>query len=91
MSEDINTNGDKWWAELECINQSSNSFESVPPRNHIAKLHIPSTMCSIIQGEEFWPKFVTCRPWQQKNNVEKTAEHNTEINTAPVREYSTLV
>ncbi len=47
-----------------------------------AKLHIPSTICSIIQGEEFWPKFVTCRPWQQKNSIEKTAERNTEINTA---------
>ena len=36
-----------------------------------AKVHIPSSMCALVQTDGFWPKYVKCSSWKTKNLTEK--------------------
>ena len=34
-----------------------------------SKIHVPSAASSQVQEENFWPKYVTCKPWGAKDDI----------------------
>ena len=34
-----------------------------------SKIHVPSAASSLVQEENFWPKYVTCKPWRAKDDI----------------------
>lgn len=41
------------------------------------KIHVHSTVSSLVEEDKFWPKFVSCKPWRPKDNsrnIKNTAE-----------------
>jgi hypothetical protein len=40
-----------------------------------AKICIPSTFSKSVLEENFWPKFVHCKLWQQNETVRKSGLH----------------
>ena len=41
-----------------------------------AKIHIPLTSCTSVLEEDFWPKFVVCKPWQTKERQTLLSKKN---------------
>lgn len=35
------------------------------------KIHFQAAACSLVQHENFWPEFVSCKPWQPKEKIIK--------------------
>ena len=54
-----------------------------------SKIHVPSAFSSLVQEDNFWPKFVSCKPWRSRENVKNTAERK--INLTYNGNYSTYV
>ena len=46
-------------------------FQSKRKGTISAKVNIPSVSLPLVQHEHFWPKFVTCKPWQSNLNGKK--------------------
>lgn len=53
------------------------------------KLHIPSGASALVEKENFWPTFVTCKPWRPKDHDINTTQKK--INSTQNGSYSTLV
>lgn len=54
-----------------------------------AKIHVPSAVSKLVQEDNFWPKFVICRPWRSRENIKNTVERK--INLTHDGNYSTYV
>ena len=54
-----------------------------------SKIHLPSAASSLVQKENFWPKYVTCKPWRPKDNIKNPVER--EINLTHKGTLSTYV
>ena len=50
-----------------------------------AKVHIPSSMCPLVQADDFWPKYVKCSLWQTKTlfegktNITRDGKYSTRV------------
>lgn len=53
------------------------------------KINVPSAVSSLVQEVDFWPKFVSCKPWRSKEYVKNTVERK--INWTYDGNYSTYV
>jgi hypothetical protein len=51
------------------------TFQSKRKGTRSAKICIPSTFAKSVLEENFWPKFVHCKLWQQKETVRKSGSH----------------
>jgi hypothetical protein len=38
------------------------------------KIHFQAAACSFVQDENFWPEFVSCKPWQPKKQIIKPTQ-----------------
>ena len=38
------------------------------------KIHFQAAACSLVQDVNFWPKFVSCKPWQPKKKITKPTQ-----------------
>ena len=54
-----------------------------------AKVNIPSSACSVVQKEDFWPRFVSCKPWLSKEHARERTEMR--IKVTQDGNYSTYV
>ncbi len=43
------------------------------------KIHIPLVVSTLVQEDKFWPKFVSCKPWQPKTNLTQDGKLSTYI------------
>ena len=41
-------------------------------------IHVPSAVCSIVEQDDFWPKFVNCRPCKPTKKLKTTNENTFE-------------
>ena len=48
-----------------------------------ATVHIPSSMCPLVQADGFWPKYVKCSLWRTRNPLEEKTNitHNGKYST----------
>ena len=37
-----------------------------------SKIHVPSAASLLVQEENFWPKYVTCKPWRAKDDIKNS-------------------
>ena len=51
------------------------TFQSRRKGTMSAKICIPSTFSKSVLEENFWPKFVHCKLWQQNETVRKSGSH----------------
>lgn len=54
-----------------------------------SKIHVPSTVSYLFQKDDFWPKYISCKPWKSKENVKNAMKRN--INATHDGNYSTYV
>ena len=54
-----------------------------------SKIHVPSVASSLVQEENFWPKYVTCKPWRAKDDIKNPVVR--EINLTQKGTLSTFV
>lgn len=54
-----------------------------------SKIHVPSADSSLVQEDNFWPKFVACKPWRPKDNTKNPVER--EMNLTHEGIFSTYV
>ncbi len=54
-----------------------------------SKIHVPLAASSLVQKENFWPKYVTCKPWRAKDDIKNPVER--EINLTHKGTLSTFV
>ena len=61
-------------------------FQSKRKGTVSAKIVVPSNCSSIVQGDEFWPKFIRCKAWRHKEREQQRSDTST-----LKRNYSTFV
>ena len=68
-------------------------FNSKRKNTISAKIHFPSVVSSIIEQDDFWPRFVRCRPWKYRKILEMTKGIiiDQEVLPTQVGKFSTLV
>ena len=54
-----------------------------------SKIHVPTVVSSLLQGDNFWPKHVRCKPWKSGENKRNATEQK--INATHDGNYSTYV
>ena len=54
-----------------------------------SKIHVPTVVSSLLQEDNFWPKYVRCKPWKSGENKRIVTEQK--INVTHDGNYSTYV
>lgn len=54
-----------------------------------SRIHVPSAASSLVLDDNFWPKFVVCKPWRPKDNTKNPVDW--EINLTQKGSFSTYV
>ena len=54
-----------------------------------SKIHVPTVVSSLLQEDNFWPKYVRCKPWKSGENKRIVTEQK--INVTHDENYSTYV
>ena len=64
------------------------TFQSKRKGTISSKIHIPAAASSLVLKDDFWPQYVTCKPWRSSKNVNKS---NSRGITHSDGKFSTLV
>ena len=44
-----------------------------------SKIHVPTIVSSLLQEDNFWPKYVECKPWKSQENRKNATEQKTNM------------
>ena len=66
-------------------------FQSKRVETFSAKIRIPSASSAIVLQEDFWPKFILCKPWLQKPKENQRRRKTSNNNNTLMGNYATYV
>ena len=66
-------------------------FQSKRVETISAKIRIPSASSAIVLQEDFWPKFILCKPWLQKPKENQRGRKTSNSNNTLMGNYATYV
>ena len=76
-------------AEKNIVLSKVSMFQSKRRGTISVKIHIPSDFSSLVLSENFWPKFICCKLWEQKGKKLKTLSQEGNVTLGGT--YSTYV